>query len=153
MTPSYPRFTVSPENHVHIPDARHADDSPFGALPDDISLPLLPLPTRAHEFVSGYAVTTHIIPAVYSRYTPRGYKPHSDDPPADAAARKAWATSTKDALFAARRETRNAQGGPLLWNVINRYARIGPPRSKQTIGITVVVTHANGFHKEVSGGS
>jgi hypothetical protein len=39
---------------------------------------------------------------------------------------------------------------PVMWNVINRYARIGPPNRQRDIGLTVVVTHANGFHKEVS---
>ena len=40
--------------------------------------------------------------------------------------------------------------GPLLWNAINRYARVREQKSRRNVGLTVVITHANGLHKEVN---
>lgn len=39
--------------------------------------------------------------------------------------------------------------GPLLWNVVNRIAYTSPTYNKKDVGLTIVVTHANGYHKEV----
>lgn len=41
-------------------------------------------------------------------------------------------------------------GEASLWNVVNRIAYTAPEIKKEDIGLTVVVTHAAGYHKEVS---
>ena len=37
----------------------------------------------------------------------------------------------------------------LLWNCVNRYYRTGPPPNKKAKPLTLLLTHANGLHKEV----
>ena len=40
--------------------------------------------------------------------------------------------------------------GPLLWNAINRNACLRKQKSRRNVGLTIVITHANGLHKEVN---
>ncbi|KAF9508590.1 hypothetical protein BS47DRAFT_1397676 [Hydnum rufescens UP504] len=139
------------------------------ALPTFDSYPPLPSP-RSLDFVPGYNLTTHIIPASYPRQSflePRRY-PHLEavqfipPPPEEKFKRQAWAfdTGTKlrgkqAALLKLRTENRSEVKdpqeltGPVLWNAVNRYARIGAPKDQKAIGITVVLSHGNGSHKEV----
>lgn len=86
----------------------------------------------------------------------------ADDAPRDN--KQKWAADTAErlvgkraALLRARRDKLPLDGsltesdtGPVMWNVINRYARTKPPKDPRDFGITVVACHANGLHKEVS---
>ncbi|KAF9508581.1 hypothetical protein BS47DRAFT_1302619 [Hydnum rufescens UP504] len=142
------------------------------ALPTFESYPPLPSPPRSPDFIPGYSVTTHIIPASYPRQSflePRRYPhvepvPFAPPPPEEKRKRQAWAVDTgaklrgkRAALLKLRTENHGSEvkkdpqesTGPIFWNVINRYARIGAPKDRKAIGITVLVSHANGFHKEV----
>lgn len=172
MTSSYPRppFTRS----LGYKNPRRAVNLPNLPLPPQAlqSPPTLPCPPRALEFVPGYILTTHLVPAAYPRYSyldPRKNDPAyteilNDAPPPSAskAAREAWALGRtrqlrerrnrieekRDPLAPPETLLRPDDNGPVLWNVLNRYARIGPPRDKRDFGLTVVVCHANGLHKE-----
>jgi hypothetical protein len=170
MTSSYPRVDSSVNSSVRNP--RTCTDLPMLPLPDELRLPDLPSRQRPLEFVPGYNLTTHLIPAASPRYSyqePRKYTVSSsvqipNDPPADSApkeARRKWANEKRDALIQKRlflqhaRESTlptdlpDANTEPVLWNVVNRYARTSPKDSRD-FGLTVIVCHANGLHKEVS---
>jgi hypothetical protein len=120
-------------------------------------------------------VTTHIIPASYPRQSflePRRY-PHVEPvpfvppPPEEKRKRQAWAVDTgtklrgkRAALLELRTNCKNhdsevlndpqESSASVLWSVVNRYARVGAPKDQKDIGISVVLSHAIGFHKEVS---
>jgi hypothetical protein len=147
----------------------HDRDIP-SVLPKIDSYPALPSPRRSPQFVPGYNVTTHIIPASYPRQSfrePRRYPdlepiPSIEPPTKSKAERQAWASDIcsrlidKGADIVKLRATNNfseAMGkneeSPVMWNVINRYARVGPPKERGSIGITAVALHAGLFHKEV----
>ena len=141
-------------------------------LPDDFRFPEPPSRRGLLEFAPGYTLTTHLVPAANYRYSyqePQKYTVSSaeipDDPPADSApkeARRKWAIEKADALIQKRHflqyarenalppDLPNANTGPVLWNVVNRYARTSPKASRD-FGLTVIVCHANGLHKEVGG--
>ncbi|KAF9517112.1 hypothetical protein BS47DRAFT_1314716 [Hydnum rufescens UP504] len=168
MSSSIPRPSVPP-NYPPFPTRRFRDLPTV--LPSFNSYPVLPSPPRPLDFVPGYNVTTHIIPASYPRHSflePRRYPqlkpvPFIPPPPEAKRERQAWATDTatklrgkRATLLQLRTENRDSEvlndppqsPVPVLWNVVNRYARIGAPKEKRGIGITVVIAHANGFHKE-----
>ncbi|KAF9503721.1 hypothetical protein BS47DRAFT_1309373, partial [Hydnum rufescens UP504] len=127
------------------------------------SYPALPSPPRSIHFAPGYNVTTHIIPASHPRQSFLEPRRHSQLEPKRE--RQAWAIDTASKLRGKRAALRklcakNHDSGvlkdpqqelpvPVLWNVVNRYARVGAPKEKKDIGIIVVVAHSNGFHKEV----
>ena len=156
---------------IHIPkcSTRNVRDIP-SVPPEFDGRPDLPSP-RSPYFVPGYNVTTHIVPASYPRqsfHDSRQYPHLTPDttippPPERKAERQAWAMGTSSklvqkpmAILKGRLENHHAEApagreeSPVMWNVVNRYARVGPHKGEKDIGITVVVNHAIGFHKEVS---
>ena len=168
MSSSIPRPSVP----IHLPPhpTRSLRDIP-SVLPKLDSYPALPSPPRSPHFVPGYSVTTHIIPASYPRQSFREPRRYSNlesisslPPPAKSKSeRQAWANDTgyklgrkRASILKQRIENQHpevlgeSEESPVMWNVINRYARIRPAQEKNDIGITVIVAHASGFHKEVS---
>lgn len=168
MASAYPRVDSSANSSVRNP--RTCTDLPNLPVPDDLELPELPSRRAPHEFAPGYTLTTHLVPAANPRYSyqePRKYTASStkipNDPPAHHApkeARQKWASENTDALLQRRHFLHHAlqnaippdlpsvDVGPQLWNVVNRYARTSP-KNNRDFGLTVIVCHANGLHKEV----
>lgn len=117
--------------------------------------PKLPSPSRNLEFTSTHTLTTHIIPAAF---------PRSPSIPIPGFPQRQSANETKEARLKRASETTNAlletkkqlQWGEvdnlplnktLLWLAVNRYARKEKAAGRQ--GVTLVMAHANGMHKEV----
>jgi hypothetical protein len=121
---------------------------PLRSPPEPLNYPPLPSPSRDHRFASEYTVTTHLIPAAFPRSSPfvpvpvfklPDYKSRDE--------RGARIELYRDELL-----SHQAQHGPdysgtqpvVLWNALNRYVRKGSGD-----GLTLVLLHANGLHKEV----
>lgn len=169
MTSSYPRRETTVNSVIR--EARICTELPSFPLPESLVLPSLPSPVRSEEFFPGYTVTTHLVPAAYPRYSyqePRRYaatsRDISNDAPLDSAPkdiRHNWAKETASKLLKKRQDLLNArvehlpQDGPgldpgsVLWNAVNRYARTEPPKDIREFGLTVIICHENGLHKEV----
>lgn len=108
--------------------------------------------------IEGYLVSTHIVPAAYPRQTPYvkvSYKILKHDASTSLQERRAGVQSIAEGFEETRRRiTRgkpaaDVEEGYLLWNVVNRYY---PKKSRPASakGITLFLSHANGFSKEVS---
>lgn len=173
MTSSYPRLLYTLPSAVSKP--RRCTSIPSIPLPKISLPPKLPSPPRPQEFAPGYTVTTHLVPSAYPRYSYKEYKRYLasslevlDNPPIDTApkaSRRQWAEDKCETFVRKREEFHRARAnpspqfttqlepddGPVLWNVINRYARTQDSRDKRDFGLTIVVCHANGLHKEVCG--
>lgn len=171
MTSSYPRRETTIDSAIG--KARLCTELPSLRLPDHMKLPSLPSPLRPLEFAPGYTVTTHLVPAAYPRVSyqePKQYATTSldilNDAPPDSAPKEVrhnWSSETGKKLLKKREDLLHARvnhspqdgsfnaedTGPVLWNVVNRYARTKPSKDKRDFGITVVACHANGLHKEV----
>lgn len=121
---------------------------PLRSPPEPLSRPPLPCPSRDHRFASEYTVTTHLIPAAFPRSSPFVPVPVLKLPGHESRdERGARIELYKDELV-----LHQAQHGPdhsgtqsmVLWNALNRYVRKGNGG-----GLTLVLLHANGLHKEV----
>ena len=167
MISSYCRVDSRAQSSVRNP--RTCTDLPILSPSDDLELPELPSRRGPLEFAPGYTMTTHLIPAAYPRYSyqePRKYSATSteilNDPPAHSApkeTREKWATKKTDELIqrhhflhharesALPPDLPNVNTAPVLWIVVNRYARTSPKNSRD-FGLTVIACHANGLHKE-----
>ena len=128
--------------------------------------------TKTDLNIPGFALSTHLIPAAYPRTLPYVPIPESASTyltlKDKAERRKAVEKLTKEVI-----ETRvqvgegndsddkvsrgyedaidkdGDQNQRLLWNCVNRYYRTTPPPSKKAKPLTLLLTHANGLHKEV----
>jgi hypothetical protein len=119
-------------------------------------LPALPSPPRTPAFSKGlldaYSLSTHIFPAAYPRTTPPVPVPSVPSPDLPFKERKAGlnkAVAETLALRADYEADKLPQDGDArpLWICVNRYTR---RKSKTTgKGITLVLSHSNGFMKEV----
>ncbi|PAV17902.1 alpha beta-hydrolase [Pyrrhoderma noxium] len=127
--------------------------------------------TKTDLNIPGFALSTHLIPAAYPRTLPYVPIPESASTyltlKDKAERRKAVEKLTKEVI-----ETRvqvgegndsddkvsrgyedaidkdGGQNQRLLWNCVNRYYRTTPPPSKKAKPLTLLLTHANGLHKE-----
>jgi hypothetical protein len=165
--PSIPR----PSTSVHVPPhpSRKVRDIP-SVSPKFESYPALPSTPRSPHFVPGYNLTTHIIPSAYPRQSFRELRRYpelesiSSFPPSaeGKTEREARALDIRskmkrkwDAIIHLRdgsdrsEALRDDEESPVLWNVVNRYARIGPIKRKSDMGVTLIAVHAIGLHKEV----
>ena len=122
---------------------------PLQAPPEPLRYPPLPCPSRDHRFASEYTVTTHLIPAAFPRSSPFVPLPALPDYNESRDERSARVQRQTDEFLSLQ-----AQYGPdhsgtqpsVLWSVLNRYVRKGNGG-----GLTLVLLHANGLHKEVGG--
>lgn len=172
MTTSYPPLSSTPSNGIKR--LRKATDIPSLPIPPAYlqNPPQLPSTPRPLEFVPGYTVTTHIIPAAFPRYSyqePLRYASTAatilnDPPPSSAskAEKQKWIGTKIDEI---REKTNNVENlridgapqdgplddnGPVLWTVVNRYARVASAQSNDARkGLTIVSCHGIGIHKEV----
>ncbi|KAF9514149.1 hypothetical protein BS47DRAFT_1392726 [Hydnum rufescens UP504] len=159
----------SPRVPIDVPPpSRKLRDIPSAVSQFD-RYPVLPCPPRSPHFIPGYSVTTHVIPGAYPRQSfhelrryPNLAPISSIPPPVEAKAeREAWAVDTCSKMKGKRHAIvrmrvqgqrsgapRQHDSCPVLWNVVNRYARIQAHRGRKDMGITLVVAHAIGLHKE-----
>lgn len=169
MTSSYPRRETTVDSAIK--EIRNCTEFPSLALPKNLVLPPLPSPARDREFAPGFIVTTHLVPASYPRYSYQEPTRYSttisevlNDAPPDSAPKdmkRKWAFETASKLLKKRydlyrarvehlpKDTPEPGLGPVLWIVLNRYARTKPAKVTRNIGLTVILCHANGLHKEV----
>lgn len=122
-----------------------------------------------HLVPSAYPRYSHFVSSKLSSLHPQIL----NDPPHDLAPkneRRQWAEDRREAIIRKREafvemreedvknerdsfDLRALEGekykGPVLWNAVNRYARVKDPKDPRDFGLTVVVCHANGLHKEV----
>ena len=120
---------------------------PLRQPPEPLRHPSLPCPSRDHRFSSEYTVTTHLIPAAFPRASP--FIPVPASPDNESKEERV----ARVQLYASELISLQAQHGPdhsgtqprVLWNVVNRYVRKGNGG-----GLTLLLLHANGLHKEVN---
>ncbi|KAF8336444.1 uncharacterized protein EI90DRAFT_175493 [Cantharellus anzutake] len=175
MTSSYPRPDERPR-HTSIA-TRDASAIPQFSPSIPPVLPPLPSPPRDPDFLTGYTVTTHLVPAASPRESIFQERRHAGDFPSISPVipsekvktkqdRAEWSKRMVEALNRKRTGITEAMiraestwspldyteedAGPLLWNAINRYARFQEQRDTRDVGLTVVIAHANGMHKEVN---
>jgi hypothetical protein len=124
---------------------------PLRAPPEPLRYPPLPCPPRDPRFASEYTVTTHLIPAAYPRSSPFVSVPAFKLPDHESRdERGARIQLYKDELFSLQDQHGPDHSGTQpqptvpLWSVLNRYVRKGNGG-----GLTLVLLHANGLHKEV----
>ena len=120
---------------------------PLRLPPEPLRYPALPCPPRDHRFNTSYDVTTHIIPAAFPRSTPFVALPAFPDheTKVERAARIQRHTDELLSLQAQHVPDGSVARPQVLWNVLNRYVRKGNGG-----GLTLLLLHANGLHKEVS---
>lgn len=144
-------------------------------LTDSSKLPSLPSPPREPLVFHGkYTVSTHLVPAAYPRHPssahllhPKVSPPIPSQPSPEQATtkerRQAWAKHTSQLLTQKRAILQEVEyeledssfefdtlDDPVLWNAINRYARIENVEDNQSdTALTLIVTCANGYPKEV----
>ena len=109
--------------------------------------------------IDGYVVSTHLLPAAYPRQAPY-VKIHEKILKHDASdsmiERRRSVQDVAELFRDSRLQYRqgklsepNTREEDLLWNVVNRYYPTKrKPEGKK--GVTLFLSHANGFHKEVS---
>jgi hypothetical protein len=120
---------------------------PLQEPPQPLEYPALPCP-RDHRFsTSTYTVTTHLIPAAFPRVTP--FVPLPPVPEHESKderrARVERYASESLALHTQHTPDKSESQPTVLWTVLNRYVRVDCGA-----GLTLLLLHANGFHKEVS---
>jgi hypothetical protein len=121
---------------------------PLRLPPEPLRYPALPSPLRDHRFSATYNVTTHIIPAAFPRSTPfiappPAFPSHEIDDEREARIQR----YTRELISLQAQYVPDSSGTQptVLWNVLNRYVRHGKGG-----GLTLLMLHANGMHKEVS---
>ncbi|EJU01434.1 hypothetical protein DACRYDRAFT_107985 [Dacryopinax primogenitus] len=128
------------------------------------SLPSLPSPPRPSPF-PGWELTTHLIPSASPRASPTAttrnirpqYPPTLEREKEDRAReveRLRVAMRAQRARDCERKSWVSYEGEPRLWNVLNRFMRSparlsGGAGADAEDGLTILLTHANGFPKEV----
>jgi hypothetical protein len=129
--------------------------SPIAALPNDIpDVPQLLVPKRDLEFTSTHNLTTHIIPAAFPRapaWLPAFPPPPEKESKQERSERAANTLQKMVEAVATRKEgyhdTNLPEEREILWTVVNRYARKEKVPGRR--GITLLLAHAIGMHKEV----
>jgi len=132
----------------------HSGSIPGPLLPlrspaEPLRYPALPCPPRHHRFTSSYTVTTHLIPAAFPRSSPFVPLPPfpAHETKEERAARIQRFTdellSLQDQHVPDQSETQQT----VLWSVLNRYVHKSTAGAS---GLTLLLLHANGLHKEVS---
>lgn len=112
---------------------------------EPLDYPSLPSQPRRLPFDAPFTLSTHIIPAAHLRTLP--YVQMPPPPPADLpkAERAKYNQEIRDKLRVLASPPISSGHPILLWNCLNRYVRKGAPGT----GLTLFLTHANGFPKEV----
>lgn len=141
--PRPPRFP-SP-----LPDDPGSLLLPLRSPPEPLRYPALPSPPRHDRFTSSYTVTTHLVPAAFPRSSPfvplPAFPVHETKD--ERAARIQRFTGELLSLQAQHVPDQSGTQQTVLWNVLNRYVRKGIGGGS---GLTLLMLHANGLHKEVS---
>ena len=122
---------------------------PLRSPPGPLHYPPLPCPPRHHRFTSSYTVTTHLIHAAFPRSSPFVPLPASPthETKEERAARIQRSTGELLSLQAQHVPDESGTQQTVLWSVLNRYVRNSIGGAS---GLTLLLLHANGLHKEVS---
>jgi len=139
-----PRPRVSSRANEQVPKISLL---PLRPPPEPLRHPSLPCSSRDPRFANEYTVTAHLIPAAFPRASPFIPVPASPDNESKEE------RGARVQLYASELLSLQAQHGPdhsgtqprVLWSVVNRYVRNGDGG-----GLTLLLLHANGLHKEVS---
>ena len=122
---------------------------PLRPPPEPLEYPALPCPPRDPRFTDTYTVTTHLIPAAFPRASPLVPVPalpdHENESKDERNLRIQQYTSELLALQAQHKPDHSGTQPTVLWTVLNRYVR-----KNKGGGLTLLVLHSNGLHREVS---
>jgi hypothetical protein len=123
------------------------------------ALPLLPSPARTPAFsdhvLSSYSLSTHIFPAAFPRSTPPIQAPVLNTSKAapevrKAEVKKAVASILESRICYGRGDFEQERDTRVLWICVNRYVRACEAGvSEGGEGLTLIMSQANGFPKEV----
>ncbi|KAH9926153.1 alpha/beta-hydrolase [Fomitopsis serialis] len=144
---SYPRPEHSAQRRCPRP---LRDLLPLEPLPELPAPPPLSSPPRTFSDPS-YILTTHLVPVALPRSTPEVPQP---DTPARGPVANAAAISLAREMIALRDRYWDGKldlpnSTKPLWACVNRYVRRDLNDADGSKGITLVLTHANGYHKEI----
>ena len=113
-----------------------------------LKYPALPCPPRDHRFTDTYTVSTHLIPAAFPRVSP--FVPLLPVPEHESKdERRARIERYTDAFLALQTQhapDKSESQPTVLWTALNRYVCA----DTRGTGLTLLLLHANGLHKEVS---
>ena len=151
---SYPRPHTAPHSKYPLKARPLLPLQP----PPHAEKPPLPSPARRSLLdASGFALTTHLVPAAFPRTTPVVSRPALPEwSPDKTQFQKAAASAAAEVMSTKHKQRRGELHEPPnrnpLWVCLNRYlgrdtSRSGCARSN----ITLFFSHANGFPKEVRG--
>jgi hypothetical protein len=143
-----PRSTVASRANEHE-QVTTISLLPLRPPPEPLSHPSLPCPPRDHRFTNEYTVTTHLIPAAFPRASPFIPVPASPNNESKEE-RRARVQLYASELLSHQAQHEPGHSGPqsrVLWSVVNRYVREGNGGGS---GLTLLLLHANGLHKEVN---
>jgi hypothetical protein len=139
-----PRPRQPPRANEHVPPVL----LPLRLPPEPLRYPALPCPPRDHRFSTSYSVTTHVIPGAFPRSSPvidlPAFPGHEIKD--DRSARIQRYTNELLSLQAQHVPDSSGTQPRVLWSVLDRYVR----KSTDGGGLTLLLLHANGLHKEVS---
>lgn len=114
--------------------------------------PALPVASRDGALSYGYSISTHILPAAYPRSASAVWEPLPLEEPVNDRKQRIKNTVQHISDRKEAQERGDYVGKPrgeILWTVANRYVK--NDFAGATEGLTVVLLHGIGTHKEVSG--
>ncbi len=121
---------------------------PLQEPPQSLEYPALPCPPRDHRFTSTFAVTTHLVPAAFPRVSP--FVPLPPVPEHESKDERGARVERYTNEFIAQQTQhapdKSVSQPTVLWTVLNRYVRAD---TSSGTGLTLLLLHANGLHKEV----
>ncbi|KAI0346372.1 alpha/beta-hydrolase [Trametopsis cervina] len=149
-----PVITVPVQSLPLLPTTKPPVPQDFPSLPSQPRVPETAISSR-------YELTTHLVPAAYTRVTPFIPIPEQPAWSNDRETWKANVEKTAQEVMGPKIEQYEGKlpGGAegkgnthVLWNCVNRYTRKGlPPQRGGSTGkpLTLFFSHANGFPKEI----
>lgn len=122
---------------------------PLQSPPEPLRYPPLPCPPRHRHFTDSYTVTTHLIPAAFPRTSPFVPLPviPTHETKEERAARIQRFTGELLSLQEQHAPDQSGTQQTVLWSALNRYVR---KSIEGAGGLTLLLLHGNGLHKEVS---
>ncbi|KAI0752708.1 alpha/beta-hydrolase [Daedaleopsis nitida] len=144
--------TFPPPEPFDLPTCNPLPLLPLETPPAHNNPPALPSPPRQSLLDEWYTLSTHIVPAAYPRTTPfvpipalPQWTPNKDEFKASVAQTVGALLATKEDQWRGKLDNLSRNRKP-MWNCVNRYVRKG---TNTRMGVTLFMSHANGFPKEI----
>ncbi|RPD76053.1 alpha/beta-hydrolase [Lentinus tigrinus ALCF2SS1-7] len=148
-------LTYPPPGPYDLPTCHPKPLKPSQTPPRDIQAPQLPTPPRKSLLDEWYTLSTHLVPAACPRTTPfvplpplPQWSPNKDEFQASVQRVVDEVSATKEAQWLGKLDHLEPNSRQ-MWICVNRYVRKGLREDDTGKGVTLFMSHANGFPKEI----